>query len=156
MDNLQYYRELLVNNGYKFTIQKKTILEELINNKTHRNAEEMHDKVKWMNIGISTVYRTLKTFSKLGIVEEININNICYYELKPYKTEDLFIHFKCSTCGSIIDIDSSELPFNKLDLKKTIEEKYNISLQDANVVLTGICDDCSKKGDTYGECEEVI
>ena len=70
-------------------------------------AEEIYQRVKNDKIGLATVYRSLKLFERLGIVKEIPMDGVKYYELKIYSKKPLHIHFKCSNCNVIIDIDDA-------------------------------------------------
>ncbi|PJI07534.1 MULTISPECIES: Fur family transcriptional regulator [Clostridium] len=147
-EEISYYRNILASNGCKFTIQKQIILQKLMKSSIHLNAQEIYEKIKYEDIGLATVYRTLKLFCKLGIIEEINIKNINYYEMKSYKNKNLYMHFKCSKCGKILDIDSKKLSLEKLKLKNVIEEEYDLSIHDVNIVFTGICSNCKSEDDT--------
>lgn len=147
-EEISYYRNILVSNGYKFTLQKQIILQELMESSIHLNAQEIYEKIKYNDIGLTTVYRTLKLFYKLGIIEEINIKNVNYYEMKSYKNKNLYMHFRCSKCGKILDIESKKLSLQKLKLKNTIEEEYDLEIQDVNIVFTGICSNCKSDDDT--------
>ncbi|MBW4873176.1 MAG: transcriptional repressor, partial [Paeniclostridium sp.] len=98
-ETIEYIKKLFKKKGYKFTIQKKTILEVLLENKEHKNAKQIHDKVKNQNIGITTVYRTLNLFTELDIVKEINISGTSYYEIKIFSKNPFHIHFKCFKCN---------------------------------------------------------
>ncbi len=73
-ENISFYKNLIKKHGYKFTMQKRIILLEVINSNTHLSVKEIYDRVKHNRIGITTVYRSLKTFNELGIVKEINVN----------------------------------------------------------------------------------
>lgn len=69
--DVAYFKKIIENDGHKFTKQKESILKFLVNSKQHFNAEEIYAKVKGTNIGLATVYRSLKEFSKLDIVKLI-------------------------------------------------------------------------------------
>jgi Fur family ferric uptake transcriptional regulator len=45
-------------------------------------AEEIYQRMKNDKIGLSTVYRSLKLFERLGIVKVIPMDGVKYYELK--------------------------------------------------------------------------
>jgi Fe2+ or Zn2+ uptake regulation protein len=59
IEEFSLIKELVEQKGYKFTIQRKIILEELLSAGRHLKAEEIYEKVKKRNIGMATVYRTL-------------------------------------------------------------------------------------------------
>ncbi|MBN1046239.1 transcriptional repressor [Clostridium botulinum] len=143
-ENISFYKNLIKKHGYKFTVQKRIILLEVINSNTHLSVKEIYDRVKHNHIGITTVYRSLKTFNELGIVKEINVNGTSYYEIKIFSGNPLHIHFKCSKCNSIIDIEDNFLNLEYIKLNKKIEEKNNLEIDDLNIMLIGICSKCKE------------
>lgn len=144
-ETIEYIKKLLKKKGYKFTIQKKIILEVLLENKEHKNAKQIHDKVKYQNIGITTVYRTLNLFTELDIVKEINISGTSYYEIKIFSKNPFHIHFKCFKCNSIIDINNKDINLNCLDLKQKVESVSNLDIYDINIMFTGLCKSCKEE-----------
>lgn len=144
-ETIEYIKKLFKKKGYKFTIQKKTILEILLENKEHKNAKQIHDKVKNQNIGITTVYRTLNLFTELDIVKEINISGTSYYEIKIFSKNPFHIHFKCFKCNSIIDINNKDINLNCLDLKQKVESVSNLDIYDINIMFTGLCKSCKEE-----------
>lgn len=143
-ENISFYKNLIKKHGYKFTVQKRIILLEVINSNTHLSVKEIYDRVKHNRIGITTVYRSLKTFNELGIVKEINVNGTSYYEIKIFSGNPLHIHFKCSKCNSIIDIEDNFLNLEYIKLNKKIEEKNNLEIDDLNIMLIGTCSKCKE------------
>ncbi|HBJ1649844.1 UNVERIFIED_ORG: transcriptional repressor [Clostridium botulinum] len=143
-ENISFYKNLIKKHGYKFTMQKRIILLEVINSNTHLSVKEIYDRVKHNRIGITTVYRSLKTFNELGIVKEINVNGTSYYEIKIFSGNPLHIHFKCSKCNSIIDIEDKFLNLEYIKLNKKIEEKNNLEIDDLNIMLIGTCSKCKE------------
>jgi len=144
-DDLIYFRKLLKKNGYEFTLQKQLILKTILYYKTHLNAKDIYEKIKEKNIGLATIYRALKVFNKLGIVKEININGISYYEMKIFSGKPLHIHFQCYKCNSIIDIDSQILNFDYLKLNKKIEKEKKLEIYDSNIMFIGLCSKCREE-----------
>ncbi|CEO34601.1 ferric uptake regulator [[Clostridium] sordellii] len=144
-ETIEYIKKLFKKKGYKFTIQKKTILEVLLENKEHKNAKQIHDKVKNQNIGITTVYRTLNLFTELDIVKEINISGTSYYEIKIFSKNPFHIHFKCFKCNSIIDINNKDINLNCLYLKQKVESVSNLDIYDINIMFTGLCKSCKEE-----------
>ena len=123
--NLLWYRELLTRNNIKNTKQKEKILLELMQSSSHLMAEEIYQRVKNDKIGLATVYRSLKLFERLGIVKEIPMDGVKYYELKIYSKKPLHIHFKCSNCNAIIDIDDADINLDYIKLnQKADRDKY--------------------------------
>ncbi|BDB01295.1 Fur family transcriptional regulator [Clostridium botulinum] len=142
---LDYFKNLIEEKGYKFTFQKKIILKTLMESSIHLKAEEIYNKIKKNNIGIATVYRNLKVFKKLGIVKELNINAVNYYEMKLFSGKPLHIHFKCLKCNSIMDIDNSKLDLEYLKLNRSIEHSEDLEIRDANILFLGLCSRCKEE-----------
>lgn len=135
-------KKLIETKGYKFTIQKRIILEELFNTDIHLTAKEIYSNVKNKNIGLATIYRTMSLFTTIGIVKEIQADGMSYYELKMYSKKPLHIHFKCIECNRIIDVDNTGAEIKYLKLNREIEESKKLQIHDANIMLIGLCDKC--------------
>ncbi|ENK1243379.1 transcriptional repressor [Clostridium sporogenes] len=142
---LEYFKKLIEEKGYKFTFQKKIILKVLVNSSIHLNAEEIYNEIKKENVGIATIYRNLKIFEELGIVKEFNIEGINYYEMKIFSGKPLHIHFKCLKCNSIIDMDNSKLNLEYLKLNRAIERSENLEIYDVNMLFLGLCSRCKEE-----------
>ncbi len=141
-NNLIYFKKIIESKGYKFTIQKQKVLKTLIESSIHLTAEEIYKNVKNYSIGLATVYRSLKMFSELNIIKEININGVNYYEMKIFSGKPLHIHFKCVKCNSIMDIDNKSLDIEYLRLNNKVEKENNLIVSDANIMLIGLCTKC--------------
>ncbi|EDK32684.1 Fur2 [Clostridium kluyveri DSM 555] len=136
------YKKLIKNKGYEFTIQKRILLLEMINANTHLSVKQIYERIKDKNIGLATVYRSLKIFGELGIVKKINVDNINYYEIKIFSGKPLHVHFKCDKCNSIIDVDNLEQDLSYIKLNKKIEEKNDVEIYDVDIMLKGLCSKC--------------
>lgn len=147
--NLLWYRELLTRNNIKNTKQKEKILLELMQSSSHLMAEEIYQRVKNDKIGLATVYRSLKLFERLGIVKEIPMDGVKYYELKIYSKKPLHIHFKCSNCNVIIDIDDADINLDYIKLNQKVEMKRELEVNDVNITLLGLCKKCRE--DLHGK-----
>lgn len=141
-------KKLLERNGYKFTVQKRIILEKLFESDIHLSAYEIYERVKENNIGLATVYRTMKVFSDLGIIKEITVNGQNYYELKGYKEKTLNIHFHCIKCNSVIDVAAGEIALEYMRLNKLLEDVNGFEIYDVGIMFHGICKKCKAKGNT--------
>ncbi|MFT4145837.1 MAG: transcriptional repressor [Mobilitalea sp.] len=140
--NTFLYKEFFITKGIKDTIQRRLILTELINSGVHMTAEEIHKNLKDKKIGLATVYRNLSIFYKYGILKEIPVNGVTYYELKLYNQKPLHIHCKCSKCNSMVDIDDTEINSEYLKINQKVMQKYDLDITDANFILSGLCDRC--------------
>jgi len=145
LEDLSYFKKIFEKNNYEFTIQKQLILDVIIKSPIHLNAREIYEKVKDKNIGLATVYRALKTFKKLGIIKEINVDGVGYYEMKMFSKRPLHIHFKCLNCGKTLDINSSKIDIEYVKLNNRIEEENNIEIYDMDIMFYGLCNVCREE-----------
>ena len=142
-NELQKIKSIIERENLKFTIQKQLILEALLSSKEHMTINELHDKLKVNNIGIATLYRNLDSFKNLGIITEINVEGKAYYEMKIFGRKPIHIHFKCTNCGKIMDIEDNKLYHEYLKLNRLIEER-DLLIYDSDFTFKGICSDCKK------------
>jgi Fur family ferric uptake transcriptional regulator len=97
-----------------------------------KKAGEKFDRV--------TIYRTLQTFVEKGIVHTIpSADNSIRYALCKDCTEghhhDDHVHFICSNCGTTICLDDVVSP--------AIELPAGYIIQNVQVIINGICNNCS-------------
>ncbi|PTX44346.1 Fur family ferric uptake transcriptional regulator [Christiangramia gaetbulicola] len=91
----------------------------------------------------TTLYRTIKTFEKKGLVHQIDDGTgIAKYALDEKGTgenqsQDLHLHFHCEKCNETICLTDHKIPH--ISLPKGFVSK------DMNLVIKGICDKCSEK-----------
>ncbi len=136
-------KDLIEDNEYKMTIQREEILAQFIKNRqNHLSAEEVYDMLKYKGIGISTIYRNIKLFVNLEILKEFKVDDINYYELKMYAKKPLHIHFKCEKCKEIKDVVDREVILKYLKINNLIEEKYDIEINDMDIIFHGVCNKC--------------
>ena len=134
---LNEFRVKCKTHGLSMTPQRLAIYKALIESTEHPSAENIYNlvRVSFPDIALDTVYRTLSTFSEIGVIHVVE----GYGEVKRYDPDiEPHHHFRCARCNKIIDLyeDSIEEPKISPRLKK----KYNVS--NVKVVLEGACDKC--------------
>lgn len=119
------------------SMQRVKILEYLQSYKTHPTADMIYQALadEMPTLSKTTVYNTLKAFTEKGILVALSLfeNEIRYeYNTEPH------IHFKCSECGKIYDLDKAFDHYSDelIDGHKIIEHHVN---------LKGICKSCLKE-----------
>lgn len=142
--NMEDVKGILKEEGYKLTTQRKAILDVIFeNHEKHLNPEEIYDivKLKYPDIGIATVYRTLQLLEKLNIVYRVNFDDgYNRYELNYNSENHQHHHLICVNCGKVIEVKMDLLEI----LENEIEREYGFSIVDHNVKLFGYCTDCQK------------
>lgn len=89
----------------------------------------------------TTLYRTLKTFEEKGIVHQIEDGTgtskyaLCELGCNCELDQDLHLHFHCSNCDETVCLTEHKIPHINLP------DGY--IAEDANLVITGICEKCS-------------
>lgn len=141
-DDFLLAKRLIEKKGFRFTKQRKLILEQFFITKRHLTAEDIYNRLKDFNIGLATVYRNVKIFTSMGIIKEIVVDGVSYYELKIYSKKPLHLHFQCLSCNDIIDIDEREVALEYIKLNRAIEDINNLEIYDVNIMLVGLCNKC--------------
>jgi len=136
----QQIQQLLKRNQLSITDSRAKILELFLQ---QQGALAHADIEKKSGAGFDrvTVYRTLQTFVEKGIIHTIPTadNSILYALCKDECTEghhhDHHVHFVCRNCNTTICLDDTVSP------EITLPAGY--IAQDVQVVINGICKDCS-------------
>jgi len=137
--------EQLKEKGYKFTTQRKLVLDVIKENEgKHLNPEEIYNlvKVKIPDIGIATVYRTLALLEKLGLIYKIDITmGSVKYELDRRDMGHHHHHLICIECGEVIEAEEDLLE----DIEEKISLNHNFCIKDHSVKFYGYCSRCKEK-----------
>ncbi|MBW1854119.1 MAG: transcriptional repressor [Deltaproteobacteria bacterium] len=139
-DHLDFFRVKCKEHNLKVTPQRIAIYQELVKSKDHPSAEELFHTVgkQFPHISFDTVYRTLLTFSKIGIVTIVE----GYRNRRRFDPNmDKHHHAHCIKCGKILDFTS--IAFDNLEVPEAIQDEFIIIAK--KVVINGICKECSKK-----------
>ncbi len=136
----QFFIEFLATKKLRLTSQRRIIFYELMTRKTHIDIDELYLKMKSIdkNIGLATIYRTLRLLTEAGIIREVKFGNEKpIYEAVVGRTHH--DHLVCSKCGENIEFTDDKLEA----LQVEIAEKYNYKLTDHSMYLIGICSKCN-------------
>jgi len=135
---LEDTRGLLNVPGLRVTSQRALILEIIRHGKEHLDADEVYRRArqKQPRLSLSTVYRTLQTLKKLGLIEEVHFDETHHhYEMKP-PTEHH--HLVCLGCGRVVEF---QYPLARL-VKRNVAEAKNFEITGSEVRMTGYCPTC--------------
>jgi len=136
-NSLDFFRKTCKENNLKITPQRIVIYRELLKSKDHPHAESLWRRVKKIipDISLDTVNRTLLTFSKIGLVKNVE----GYGEPRRYDSKvENHHHFRCVNCGSLIDFDYQ--PYDNLIVPGDIIKRFTVT--NKKVLLEGYCDKC--------------
>ncbi len=135
--------DVIANNNYKLTNQRKIVIDALVKHQDqHLNCDEIYDLVKNVdnNLGLATIYRSLKLFVQLGILTELNIGDgSIRYDLVDLKANSHnHHHLICKKCGKIIEVKDDSLEA----VEKEIEKLYDFKIENHKCKFMGLCKAC--------------
>ena len=131
-------RRALNATGMRVTNQRALILEIIRQGQGHLDADELYRlaREKQPRLSLSTIYRTLQIFKKLGLVEECHFDESHHrYEVKP-STEHY--HLVCLSCGRVIEF---QYPLARY-VKRNVAEAKDFEIVDTEIRMTGYCPKC--------------
>jgi len=140
---LNDFKNILKNNGLKFTIQREVILEILYNSHAHLTPESLHhliqEKYPDLKTGIATVYRTLALLEESQMVTSMSFGaQGKKYELGAKEHHD---HLICTECGKITEFVDEEIEARQ----RLITEQLGFKMSDHSMQIYGICENCQNK-----------
>ncbi len=131
------YRVLTVP-GLRSTKQRALILEIIRQGQGHLDADEVCRlaRDKQSRLSLSTVYRTLRRFKELGLVEEVHFDEAHHhYEVKPLAEHH---HLVCLGCGRVIEF---HYPLSRY-VKRNVPEAKDFKVVETEIRMTGYCAGC--------------
>ncbi|NCB55362.1 MAG: transcriptional repressor [Epsilonproteobacteria bacterium] len=145
-ENLEYsslltsFKELLRQNGLKFTKQREVVLKTLYEKNEHFTPEDLYIFLKnsypELNIGIATVYRTLNLLEESNMVTSLSFGVAGKkFELANKPHHD---HMICKRCGLIIEFENDKIEQLQLEIART----HHFRLTSHLMQLQGICEKC--------------
>ncbi|AMD95376.1 Fur family transcriptional regulator [Leptotrichia sp. oral taxon 847] len=128
--------EYLKGNGIKPSIQRMKIFQYLLDHHTHPTVDDIFKNLssEMPTLSKTTVYNTLNIFVKNHIVQEIVIEE---NEVRYDVVTQSHGHFKCKSCGAILDFDAD---LSKFDLSSL----GDVEVEEMHFYLKGICSKCLK------------
>ncbi|MFB0566810.1 MAG: Fur family transcriptional regulator [Candidatus Aminicenantaceae bacterium] len=137
---VDFLRAKCKEHNLKVTPQRAAIFEELQMSNDHPSADVIYRRVKkiFPYISFDTVYRTLITFDKIGIITVVE----GYGEPKRFDSNfETHHHFRCLKCNTIMDFwDES---YDNIDIPEKLNKQCTVL--NKKVILEGICEECRKK-----------
>jgi Fur family peroxide stress response transcriptional regulator len=126
--------------GYKATPQRIAISRLAIRNRDHPSAQKIYEEVKafFPTVSLATVYKTLQTLSKLGLIQELSFpEGQAKFDsyMKPH------VNLVCTRCGNIQDIDDSSAE----EMVKRVAMATKFMATGQRIDIYGICEKCRKK-----------
>lgn len=136
----EFIKKTCTEKGLKVTPQRVIIYEELSKATDHPSAEAIYKRVKKIlpNISFDTVYRTLLSFTDLGIINLVE----GYGEKKRFEPNTYnHHHCRCVKCHKIIDFCNEA--YNSIQVPDELSKQFQVL--NKRVILEGICAKCKGK-----------
>ena len=118
--------------------QRQLLLRLIRNAGGHIDAKELYRRAGSLDqsISLATVYRSLRFFEELGLVEERRLGHLSHhYEIKQPSEHQ---HFVCRDCGKVFEFRNPLI--NRL--VGTVQKEQGFSVTRAEFYLEGYCRQC--------------
>lgn len=136
---LKNFKDQVSKKGFKNSIQKDYILKILFYSEEHLTAEQIAAKVKIdynIDVGIATVYRTMKFLEELGVIEVLDIGDgVKRYEISLALHHD---HLVCTSCGRIVEFTDEVIEEKQIK----IAQDHKFDFKDHVMTIYGLCENC--------------
>lgn len=129
--------------GLRMTPQRRILAELLEGAREHLDAEAVYRLARRRdaNIHRATVYRTLNTLKKLGLVDELDLMHVSgdrhFYEIRP---SVFHIHLVCMKCGRV---DEPSGPFWE-EIKARVQRETDFKPEVVRLEMGGRCAACRR------------
>lgn len=127
--------------GQRVTRQRRLLLDIIRGGGGHLDADEIYRRARDLDprVSLSTVYRNLSLFSRLGLIEERHFDDAHHhYEVR---TSSEHYHMRCLSCGKVIEFESNLTEHIKEDAAR----HSGFKVTGGEFHLVGFCQDCAPK-----------
>lgn len=125
-----------------YSTKQKDLIMDYIKAQNHEFT--INDIYEGLNkkVGLTTIYRFIDNLVDTGeISKNIGSNNTTYYQYLGKCSEENHFYLKCDKCGSLQHIDCDCI----CELSSHIIDKHKFKLNKENIIINGMCFECSKK-----------
>ncbi len=134
------------------TPQRKVILEEIENTRSHPAAHEVYEMVRRRlpKISLGTVYRNLEILSEYGLIRRMDLGDgQCHYD----GDVEHHYHVRCTDCGRITDLFMDPV----CDLEDTIARQTGYEIAGYRLDFFGLCPVCRRTRESeYGPASSAL
>jgi len=134
---LEELRQLCRARGMPLTTQRRVVFEAVLELDSHPTAEQVyaHPAVRRARISRATVYRTLESLARLGVISKAcHPGSAIRYDGRT----DLHHHLICMRCDAVVDFSDARL--DALPIPDT--SAFDFEVSDFRVQLRGVCRGC--------------
>jgi len=130
--------------GLRMTSQRMILAELLQDADEHLDAEKAYQLARRRDPKIhrATVYRTLNTLKRLGLVDELDLMHVTgdrhFYEIRP---KVFHIHLVCVRCGAVAEPSGSFWQ----DLRRRVIDETGFRPEVVRLEMGGVCTRCQEE-----------
>jgi Fur family ferric uptake transcriptional regulator len=131
--------EVMKTSSLKGTQARVALLEFLTEKHGPFSPEDLHNILKEKNMDLVTIYRTLASFEKIGLVRRCDFGDgVSRYEFESEKNHHH--HVVCRNCKKVENLDKCSAK----GIQKLVEDMGYTSVSH-NMEFFGICSDCRRE-----------
>jgi Fe2+ or Zn2+ uptake regulation protein len=127
--------------GYRLTPQRRTVVDVLSVSTSRLTPAQVHARAQQRapEVGLVTVYRTLRTLVELGLACEISVDGRqpMYLLRRPTAHHH---HIVCTSCGHVVDFTSDAIE----ELGRRLAAETGYSVQSHVLEFSGTCPVCRR------------
>ena len=138
----EQFKTWISNGRLKATRQREEIFHIFLDSPGHKSLSQIYALVSKAHpkIGYTTVYRTLKLLTRLGLAEERKFaDGETRYE--PRVGGEHHDHLICLQCGKIVEFENQTLEA----LQQEIADRYRFRIYHHRMELYGKCSQCASR-----------
>ena len=124
--------------GQRLTPQRLLLLS-VLSEEEHLTVDELYRRAKAKDprINLSTVYRNLRLFSRMDLIDELWLtkSSTRYFEARSHHKH---YHAICLRCGRIVDFNNPLIR----EVKKAVEDETGMVVTDVRLSMAGCCAGC--------------
>ena len=139
-ERIELFKRLCRERGERCTVQRRVILESVLDLDNHPSADQIFDAVEPRIPGIArtTVYRGLEHLARMGVISKAcHPGSVARFDPRL----DLHHHLVCLRCNEFTDFEDDRL--NGLMIPDTSAVGFEVD--DYRVQLRGICKSCRER-----------
>lgn len=139
-DRAEAFEALCRERGLPLTVQRRVILQAMLERDDHPTADQIYDAVKTRIPGLSrtTVYRVLDTLVQFGVVGRVSHpGGVTRFDAKVHQHH----HLVCLKCGVVIDVEDERL--NRIALPPIRTGGFQVHAYDIH--FRGVCAACTRR-----------
>jgi Fur family ferric uptake transcriptional regulator len=141
--NLEEMTQMLRRAGYRLTQPRLAVLRVLQGNNGYLSPAEIYERGRNLHpsLGLVTVYRTLETLDKLGLVRRVHGQGNCHGYARANSVSGHYL--VCHRCGQV-----TEFPCEGMEgIIEAVRQRSGFTVEEHLLELVGLCPICQADGE---------